>query len=96
MELKPMADHVFLRRQVMSEKTESGLYIPEAARKHTEQCEVIAVGPGRVTEAGERVPVAVNVGDVVLLDQKKGAPIRIEGEDLLVVREEVILAVLER
>lgn len=95
MELKPLNDRVVVRRVDAETVLKSGLVIPDTAAEKPDQGKVLAVGTGRRTEAGERIPLAVQVNDRVLFSKYAGVTVRHNGEDLLVLKEDDILAVVE-
>ena len=93
--LQPLGDRVVIKPAQMGAKTESGIYIPDTASKEKpEQGEVIAVGPGRLDDAGKRVPMSVQEGDIVMFSKYTPDEIELEGEKYLVVREDSLLAVI--
>src|SRR5215216_1074215 len=89
----PLADRVVVRSLEETEQTRGGLYIPDTAKEKPQQGEIVAVGPGRFDE-GKRVPMEVKVGDKVLYGKYSGTEVTIEGEQLLILRETDVLAVL--
>src|SRR5690348_11536485 len=89
----PLADRVVVKAMEEAEQMRGGLYIPDTAKEKPQQGEVIAVGPGR-TEDGKRVPMEVKAGDKVLYGKYSGTEVTIEGEQLLILRESDILAVV--
>jgi chaperonin GroES len=94
--LRPLGDKVVIRPQKEEEKTKSGIVLPATAEKDKpEQGEVIAVGPGKLTEDGKIVPMSVKVGDTVLFQKYGPTEIKLEGTEYLVVSEGDVLAVLE-
>lgn len=98
MNLKPLGDRVII--EPMSEekegKTKSGLYLPETATKERpEKGKVIAVGPGRLTDAGKRLSMNVKKGDIVLFTKYGPNEFKVDGKEYLIAREEDILAILE-
>ena len=93
MAFRPLGDRVLVRRVEEEEKTKGGIIIPDTAKEKPQEGEVIAVGAGK-REKGERVPLDVNVGDRVLFGKYSGSEIKIDGEELLILREEEILAKL--
>ncbi len=96
MKFRPLHDRVLLRRLEQDEKTSGGIIIPDTAKEKPMEAQVIAVGPGAFNEDGdERVPLDVKTGDRVLISKWSGTEIRIDGEDLLVVKESDIMGVLE-
>ncbi|MCK9507718.1 MAG: co-chaperone GroES [Pigmentiphaga sp.] len=94
MALRPLHDRVIVKRLENERKTASGIVIPESATEKPDQGEVIAVGPGKKTEDGKILPVDVKVGDKVLFGKYAGQAVKVDGEEVLVIREEEILAVV--
>ena len=84
-----------MRRIEEDEKTSSGIIIPDTAKEKPMRGEILAVGPGSRKEGGEIVPLDVRVGDHVLFGKWSGTEVRIDGEDLLIMKESDILAILE-
>ncbi|MFO7297436.1 MAG: co-chaperone GroES [Pseudomonadota bacterium] len=95
MKFRPLHDRVLVRRIEEDEKTSGGIIIPDTAKEKPMQGEVLAVGPGSRKESGEIIPLDVRVGDHVLFGKWSGTEVRIDGEDLLILRESDILGVLE-
>jgi chaperonin GroES len=96
MKVRPLADRVLIQRLDESlEKTKGGLYIPDSAKEKPQQGKVIAVGKGRVNEDGKVTPLDVKTGDKVLFGKYSGSEIKVDGEELLIMREEDILGVVE-
>jgi chaperonin GroES len=94
MNLRPLHDRVIVKRLDQETKTASGLIIPEAAAEKPDQGEILAIGNGKVQENGSVRPLEVKVGDRVLFGKYSGQSVKVEGEELLVMREEDIMAVL--
>ncbi len=92
--IKPLGDRVVVRPEAAEEKTESGLYIPDTAKEKPQRGTVVSVGPGRV-ENGTKIDMTVDKGDKVLYGKYAGTEITIDGEDLLIIRENDILGVIE-
>jgi chaperonin GroES len=92
--VKPLADRVVIRALEESEQMRGGLYIPDTAKEKPQQGEVIAVGPGKFDEKGSRVPMDVKVGDKVLYGKYSGTEVTIDGEQLLILRESDVLAIV--
>ena len=92
--IKPLEDRIVIRQVDSEEKTASGLYIPDNAKEKPQQGEVLAVGPGRRDDKGERIPMDVKVGDKVLYSKYGGTEVHYEGEDYLIVGARDILAIL--
>ena len=92
--IQPLEDRVVLRTVDAEKTTSSGLVIPDTATEKPQQGEVLAVGPGRRNDAGERIPVDVKVGDKVLYSKYGGTEVHYQGEDYLIVSARDILAIL--
>ncbi len=90
--LQPMGDRLVVKPIQSEEKTKSGIYIPDTAKEKPQEGKVIAVGPGRMTEEGKRIPPDVEVGDIVIYTKYGGSEIKIDGEELIIMRESDILA----
>jgi chaperonin GroES len=94
MELKPLHDRVVVRALDSETRSPGGIVIPDNAKEKPTTGEVLAVGPGRVTDDGTNIPVTVRVGDRVLFGQYAGQKIKVNGEEISILREEDVLAVL--
>ena len=94
MTFRPLHDRVLVRRIEGEEKTKGGLIVPDTAKEKPSEGEVMAVGEGARTEAGELIPVAVKVGDRILFGKWSGSEVRLEGEDLLIMKESDILGII--
>ena len=92
--LTPLEDKIIVKQAEAQTQTASGLYIPDNAKEKPQQCEVLAVGPGRRDDKGERIPMDVKVGDKVLYSKYGGTEVHYEGEDYLIVGARDILAIL--
>jgi chaperonin GroES len=95
MKLRPLHDRVLVKREERGETTSSGLYIPDTAREKPQQGTVAAAGDGRILKNGKRVALDVKAGDRVLFGKYAGSEVTIEGEELFILREDEILAVLD-
>ena len=95
MKLRPLHDRVIIKRLDNERKTTSGIVIPDNAAEKPDQGEVLAIGNGKVNDDGKVRPLAVKVGDKVLFGKYSGQAVKVEGEELLVMREEDIMAVVE-
>ncbi len=95
MKLRPLRDRVIVRRLEEEEKTKGGIIIPDTAKEKPQQGEIIAVGNGKVLENGNTVPLTVKEGDKVLFSKYAGNEVKVEGEELLIMREDDILAIIE-
>ena len=90
--LQPLADRVVVRPIEREEQTKTGIYLPDTAKEKPQEGEVIAVGPGRKSEDGNVIAMDVKVGDIVIYAKYGGTEIRIDDEDLMILRESDILA----
>ncbi|WP_341668840.1 co-chaperone GroES [Alcaligenes sp. SDU_A2] len=95
MALRPLNDRVIVKRLDNERTTASGIVIPESATEKPDQGEILAVGPGKKSEDGKVLPLDLKVGDKVLFGKYSGQAVKIDGEELLVIREEEIFAVIE-
>jgi chaperonin GroES len=95
MKIRPLYDRVIVKRIKQQRTTASGIVIPDSAAEKPEQGEVIAVGDGRLLQDGTRRPLQLNVGDQVLFGKYAGQTVKVDGEELLVMREEDVMGVLE-
>ncbi len=95
MKVKPLHDRVLIKRIEEEEKTKGGIIIPDTAKEKPIRGEVIAVGPGRITDDGKRIEMSVKVGDKVMFNRYAGTEIKIEGEEYLIMREDDIVAIIE-
>ena len=96
MKLQPLEDRIVVRANESEATTASGLVIPDTAKEKPQQGEVIAVGPGARDEAGKVQPLDVKPGDRVLFGKWSGTEVRIDGEDLLIMKESDIMGVLDQ
>jgi chaperonin GroES len=92
MKLKPLGDRLIVRAIEEEEKTSSGIVLPDTAKEKPQRGEVLAVGDGKIDDNGSRVPLDVAEGDTVLYSKYGGTEIKVDGEDLLVLRESDVLA----
>jgi chaperonin GroES len=90
-----LQDRIIVKRVEEETKTAGGLFIPETAKEKPQRGEIVAVGKGKKTEDGKVLPLDVKVGDTVLFGKYAGTEIKVDGEDLLMMREDDILAVVE-
>ena len=95
MQIRPLRDRVIVKRLESERTTAAGIVIPDSAGEKPDQGEVLAVGPGKRDDAGKIIPMDVKVGDRVLFGKYAGQTVKVEGEELLVMREEDIMGVLE-
>jgi len=90
--LQPMGNRLVVKPMQSEEKTKSGIYLPDTAKEKSQEGKVIAVGPGRVTDEGKRIPMEVEVGDIIIYAKYGGSEIKIDEEELIIMREDDILA----
>ena len=95
MKFRPLHDRVVVKRIDAEEKTAGGIIIPDTAKEKPSQGEVVAVGPGGRDEAGKLIPIDVKVGDRVLFGKWSGTEVKIDGQDLLIMKESDIMGVLD-
>ncbi len=96
MKIRPLQDRVIVRRVKEEEKTKGGLYIPDTAKEKPVEATVVAVGNGKVLEDGTVRKLDVKAGDTVLFGKYSGTEVKVDGEDLLVMREDDIMAIIEK
>ena len=94
LKIKPLADRVVVKPLEEAEQKKGSIIIPDTAKEKPQQGEIVAVGPGKLTEDGKRVELEVKVGDKVLYGKYSGTEVTIEGEDYLILRESDVLAVI--
>jgi len=94
--IKPLEDRVVIKQVEAEQTTASGLVIPDSAKEKPSEGEVVAVGPGRIDDNGNRVPLDVKVGDVVLYSKYGGTEVKYGGEEFLVLSTRDLLAIVER
>ncbi|MCX6024373.1 MAG: co-chaperone GroES [Chloroflexi bacterium] len=92
--LKPLGDRIVLRAVTREEVTVSGIVLPETAKEKPQEGEVIAVGPGRLTDDGKHIPMELAAGDKVIFSKYAGTEIKVDNQDLLIMSERDILAKL--
>ena len=95
MDFQPLHDRVLVRRIESDEKTAGGLIIPDSAKEKPQEGEIVSVGEGARKDSGELIPMAVKAGDRVLFGKWSGTEVKIDGEDLLIMKESDILGVLK-
>jgi len=93
--IKPLGDRVVVKAIPQEEKTKSGIVLPDTAKEKPQQGEVIAVGPGRLLENGQRATIDLKVGDKVFFSKYAGNEVKIDEEEYLILREMDVLAVIE-
>src|ERR671923_477121 len=92
--VKPLGDRILVRRVEEEEVQRGGIIIPDTAKEKPQQGEVLAVGPGRVTDDGKRLPIEAKVGDRTLMGKYAGTEAKLNGEECLILREDDVLAII--
>ncbi|MBV8442822.1 MAG: co-chaperone GroES [Hyphomicrobiales bacterium] len=95
MKFRPLHDRVVVKRIEAEEKTKGGIIIPDTAKEKPQEGEVIGVGPGGRDESGKLIPIDLKVGDRILFGKWSGTEIKLEGEDLLIMKESDVMGVVE-
>ncbi len=90
--LQPLADRLVVKPIEREEKTKTGIYLPDTAKEKPQEGEVIAVGPGRLSDEGKRIAMDIKVGDIVVYAKYGGTEIKIDDEELIILRESDVLA----
>lgn len=93
--IRPLGDRVIVKALPQEEKTRGGVILPDTAKEKPQQGEVVAVGPGRVTDKGTQVEMEVQVGNRVLYGKYAGTEVKLDGEDYLIIKESEVLAILD-
>jgi chaperonin GroES len=94
MNVKPLADRLLVKRVDETEAKKGGIIIPDTAKEKPLQAEVVAVGPGRMTEEGKRITMDVKKGDKILIGKYSGTEVKIEGDEFVILREDDVLAIV--
>jgi chaperonin GroES len=92
--IRPLHDRVLVKRSETQEQVRGGIIIPDTAKEKPQEAEVIAVGPGKLTDDGKRSPMDVQTGDRILMGKYSGSEIKIDDTDYVILREDEILAVI--
>ena len=95
MKFRPLHDRVVVKRIDAEEKTSGGIIIPDTAKEKPSQGEIVAVGPGGRDEAGKLIPIDLKVGDTILFGKWSGTEVKIDGQDLLIMKESDVMGVIE-
>ena len=96
MAFRPLHDRVVVRRIEAEEKSKGGIIIPDTAKEKPQEGEIVAVGPGRLTEDGKRIALEVKKGDRVLVGKYSGTDVKIDGTEYCILREDEVLGVLSK
>ena len=94
--LRPLADRVVIKPLEREEMTKSGLVLPDTAKEKPQQGEVVAVGPGARNEKGDLVPLDVKAGDRILFGKWSGTEIKLEGEELIIMKESDVMGIIDK
>ena len=93
--LRPLGDRILVKRVKEEERTKGGIIIPDTAKEKPQEGKVVAVGKGKRDEDGKLIPIEVKAGDKILFGKYSGSEFKLEGEDLLILREDDILGIIE-
>ena len=96
MKIKPLQDRVIIKRLEEEQKTVGGIIIPDTAKEKPQQGKIMAVGPGKVMDNGTRLEMTVKDGDTVLFGKYSGSEVKIDGEEVLIMREDDILGIISK
>ena len=94
--LRPLGDRVVIQPTAREEMTKSGIVLPDTAKEKPQEGKILAAGPGRLTDEGKREPMDVKEGDIVLYAKYAGTEFKVEGEELLIVSQKDILAIVQK
>ena len=95
MKIRPLHDRILVKRQEEKETKKGGIIIPDSAKEKPQEGKVIAVGNGKVTDEGKKVPLDVKAGDKILFGKYSGSEVKLDDKEYLIMREEDVLAILE-
>ncbi|MEM6455641.1 MAG: co-chaperone GroES [Acidobacteriota bacterium] len=95
MNIRPLHDRILAKRREAEEEVRGGIIIPDTAKEKPQEADIVAVGPGKLSDDGSRAPMDVNAGDRVLIGKYSGSEIKIDGDDYIILREDEVLAVIE-
>ena len=95
MALRPLQDRLLVKRLEEKEQVQGGIIIPDTAKEKPQQAKVLAVGPGRVTDDGKLQAIEVKVGDTVVFGKYAGTEVKVDGDDLWIIRDDDVLGILE-
>lgn len=93
--LKPLGNRVLVQRLEQEEKMKGGIILPDTAKKKQETAKVIAIGPGKRLDDGKTVPIPVNVGDIILMDKYSGQEVTVDDEELVILKADDLIAIVE-
>ena len=95
MKIRPLGDRILVKRIKEEEQTKGGIIIPDTAKEKPQEGKIVAVGKGKMTEAGKLVAPEVKAGDTILFGKYSGSEVKVDGEEHMIMREEDVLGVLE-
>lgn len=95
MKIQPLADRILVKRIDADEVKRGGIIVPDTAKEKPQECQVIAVGPGKLDDLGKRTPLEVKAGDRILIGKYAGTEVKVDGEEHLIMREDDVLAILK-
>ena len=95
MKVRPLGEKLLVKRVEAQSKTKSGIYLPETAKEKPQEATVVAVGDGKLLENGKRAPFQVKKGDKVIIGKWGGTELKVDGEDMLVMSEDDVLAIID-
>ena len=95
MKIKPLGDRILVMRVKEEDKTKGGIIIPDTAKEKPQEGKIVAVGKGKYGDDGKLIPIEVKAGDKILFGKYSGSEFKLEGEDLLILREDDILGIIE-
>jgi chaperonin GroES len=95
MKIRPLHDRILIKRLEEQEQKKGGIIIPDTAKEKPQEGKVIAVGNGKVTDEGKKIPLDVKAGDKILFGKYSGSEVKVEDEEYLILREEDVLAIIE-
>lgn len=95
MNIRPLHDRIVAKRVDREEEVRGGIIIPDTAKEKPQEAEVVAVGPGKLDDQGNRAPIDVKVGDRVLIGKYAGSEIKLDGTEHIILREDEVLAIIE-
>jgi len=96
MKIRPLHDRILARRLEQQDQTAGGLFIPDSAKEKPLEARIVAVGSGKILETGQTQPLTVKAGDQVLIGKYSGSEVTLDGEEHIILREDDVLAILEK
>ena len=93
--LRPLGDRILVKRVKEEERTKGGIIIPDSAKEKPQEGKIVAVGKGKYDDTGKLIPIEVKAGDKILFGKYSGSEFKLEGEDLLILREDDILGIID-